>query len=202
MPKTILILDDHQLFALGVEAMMQTLPDEYDCVARADVAAALAQIEDGSFQAALFIVDFYMPGTHAPDLITRLRQAAPETPVLVVSGSHSTADRQAALNAGALGFVNKTAPSEHILAAIEDALCGGHAAGPVPANPPLAALGLTDRQFDILVLASKGMTNKEIARMLDISPETVKTHLSAAFRRMNVANRVEAMSHLRAMGLG
>ena len=202
MAETILVLDDHRLFAMGVEMLVGTLRPPLICVARADAGAAVAEVEAGTLAAALFVVDYYIPGQHAPDLVRRLRAAAPHVPVLMVSASHSPGDRQAARAAGAVGFVNKAAPPEEILSAIMQALSGKTPAAPTGDRTVLAHLDLTPRQLDIVPLVAEGLSNKEIARLLEVSPETVKTHLSAVFRRLGVAGRVEAVAELRRLGLG
>jgi len=199
MTQTIVVLDDHQIFALGLEMMLGTLPDPVACLPRNDAEVAVTEVEAGTLRASLFVVDYYIPGSNAPDLVRRLR-AACDTPVLVVSASHNPADKAGALAAGALGFVNKSAPPAEILAALTGAL-SGQSPTATAALDVLAPLELTPRQIDIVLLVSKGLTNKEIAQMLDVSPETVKTHLKHIFRRLGVSSRVEAVDHLRSIGL-
>ncbi|HEY7644278.1 MAG TPA: LuxR C-terminal-related transcriptional regulator, partial [Hyphomicrobiales bacterium] len=78
-------------------------------------------------------------------------------------------------------------------------------AGPIECGEPAShvadTLELTPRQLDTLILASKGMSNKEIARTLDISPETVKSHLSDIYLRFSVGSRLEAIEYARLKGL-
>ncbi|SEW42690.1 Response regulator receiver domain-containing protein [Cognatiyoonia koreensis] len=200
MPRTIVVLDDHALFAMGVEMMIGTLAEPFVCIARADADIAVQEVESGQLAAALFIVDYFIPGSYAPDLVRRLRGASPKSTVLVVSASHNPSDQKNALEAGAMAYVNKSERPEHILAAIQSAL-RGEEIQQGSSTDVLAQFDLTQRQLDIVVLVSKGLTNKEIAQMLDLSPETVKTHLSNVFRKLGVAGRVEAIDQLRGMGL-
>lgn len=200
MARTILVVDDHQLFAMGVQAMVGTLPETLTCEIFGDGNAAVSAVEDGTISPSLMLVDYYIPGSHSPDLVRRLRAALPHVPLLMISASHNPADIQSAMVAGAQGFINKAAAPQDILNAISDALAGRQAKA-VPAVSASAQVNLTPRQLEIVQLASKGLTNKEIAKFLSVSPETIKSHMKRVFEQLGVGSRVEALDALRLSGL-
>ena len=124
---------------------------------------------------------------------------------VVMSGSEQRQDVLDALAAGAFGYIPKSLDPEAMVAAIQQVLGGGiyaptllltePAETPEPSatiDPAVMAM-LTPRQYDVLRLLGKGQANKEIARALDISEGTVKIHLAAIFRVLEVRNRTEAV---------
>lgn len=200
--KRIAIIDDHKLFSAG----LQLLIDNLDTVAETEVfdqpRTFLTAIKGAGTCHDLVILDFYIPGYVAVDIIVDVKQKYPAARVMVISASISPADCRVALDAGADIFLHKHAAPERFFESITALLCGACPVLKGDATTALAAsMDLTPRQLDTLVLASKGLSNKEIGRMLDISPETVKSHLSDIYLRFSVSNRMEAIEHARANGL-
>lgn len=156
-----------------------------------------------------------MPGAGPVEGVTGVLDIAPGTRLLVVTGSHDDALLLELLGRGVHGFVPKTSSGEVILAAIELVLAGGRylpprvaeLAGARPAAPaasPSPEPGsrvVTDRQKQVLTLIARGLSNKEIARVLGVSPATVKTHVTNAIGSVGAANRTEAAMRARALGL-
>jgi DNA-binding NarL/FixJ family response regulator len=163
----------------------------------------------------LIISDLVMPGASPVDGVRRLREAAQTSPILVVTGNEDDAVMLALLELGVAGFAPKTSKSVIIEAAIRLVLAGGRylppriaeiVAGQAGAarSPGAAAEGrpkITDRQCDVLRLIALGRSNKEIARELDLSPATIKTHAAAAIAALGAVNRTEAVVKARAEGL-
>jgi DNA-binding NarL/FixJ family response regulator len=163
----------------------------------------------------LILSDLVMPGASPLDGIAGLRRAAPQTPILVITGNEDDQLLLALFDLGIAGFAPKTSRSAVIEAAVRLVLAGGRylppevlelvgrraapAAGAAPARTP--GVQLTERQTGILRLMADGASNKEIARMLDLSPATVKAHAAAAFAGLGVANRTEAVMRARTLGL-
>ena len=164
-----------------------------------------------------------MPGTQGHQHVTKLRAQAPSLPVIVLSGSEDAELMRSLIDLGVLGFIPKAYSPEVMLSAIRLVLAGGiyipplllahaQAQGWQPAETPATAAGdskrsvdglrnlLTERQIDVMRLLSQGKPNKLIARDLGISEGTVKIHLAAIFRALNVRNRVEAGSLAPAAG--
>jgi DNA-binding NarL/FixJ family response regulator len=156
-----------------------------------------------------------MPGTQGHQHVAKLRADAPALPVIVLSGSEDVDLMRSLIDLGVLGFIPKAYSPEVMLSAIRLVLAGGiyipplllanaQAQGwqPEPVHAPSADAGrsidglrslLTERQIDVMRLLSQGKPNKLIARDLGISEGTVKIHLAAIFRALNVRNRVEAV---------
>jgi len=192
----VLVADDHPLYREAVaRQIMRLLPDAtVEEAASMDAALASAQ----AVRPTLFVFDYYMPGMSA-EAIARLAQDFAGIPILVLSGGASPAEVQAVLQAGARGFLPKTATPEQFNHTIHLLLAGGTsvpaemmmpAGAPDGAPPWLAAL--TPRESDVLRATARGLSNKEIARELDLAEVTIKLHLSAIFRKMGVRSRTEA----------
>ena len=195
-PSGIAIIDDHTLFATGLAACLAEL-GPVRCFGR--TADAIAALRDAP--AALVLLDFYVPGGHAVETIDTLRRTCGVSRIVVISASLSPADRQASETAGAIAFVPKHIAPETLLDICRAAL-EGRPLDPVDTTTPVAErLGLTERQLDVLVLMGHGYANREIAELLAITPETVKSHVKAVFQRLGVSNRMQAMSAARDNGL-
>ncbi|MFD1613062.1 response regulator [Sphingomonas tabacisoli] len=205
-----LICDDHALMrdalagAVGLswpDAAVTLAPDFPSAWA-----AAAAEPRD------LILSDLTMPGADPLEGVRRLRALAPDTPVLVVTGNEDDALLLALFDLGIAGFVPKTAKAEVIEAAIRLVLAGerylpprllGLIGGRTHSASTVAVptARLTGRQAEILERMAAGESNKTIARALDLSPSTVKTHAAAAFAALGAANRTEAVVRARALKL-
>jgi DNA-binding NarL/FixJ family response regulator len=141
-----------------------------------------------------------------------MRRDFPRLPIAVLSATHDRATVDAALAAGARGYIAKTASGRDLVLAVERLLDGRPcprpdlARTPVPPMPGTAtapdALGLTRRQTDVLALLAQGKPNKLICRDLRLSEGTVKVHVSAILRALNVHTRAQAIAELARRGLG
>jgi DNA-binding NarL/FixJ family response regulator len=155
---------------------------------------------------AMIILDLTMPGMAGTEAIAAFGAARPDVPIIVLSASESRADAQAALDAGALGYVPKSASSKTLLLALNLVLQGEMYLPPLllsgaSERRPTGWPALTERQTDVLIMLAKGGSNKEIARALRLSDKTVKAHVSAIFRALNVSNRTQAAHAAREAGL-
>jgi DNA-binding NarL/FixJ family response regulator len=180
-------------------------------VQAADYPSAWSAAENGPD---LILSDLVMPGATPLDGIARLRAAAPHAPILVITGNEDDELLLALFDLGIAGFAPKTSRSALIEAAVRLVLAGGRylppevldlvgrRSGAAPSSPPAGpVVRLTERQTEILRLMADGGSNKEIARALDLSPATVKTHAAAAFAGLGVVNRTEAVMRARSLGL-
>ena len=159
----------------------------------------------------LVLLDLALPDSSGMSGLKRLREQAPEVTVVVLSADETPETVLAAIEAGAAGFIPKTARLGVMQAALRVVLDGGvylpeavltRSAAPVP--PPDEAgdsLGLSPRQLDVLKLLIEGKPNKLICRELDLSESTVKTHLAAIFRRLNANSRTQAVVAAARLGL-
>ncbi|WP_294108518.1 response regulator transcription factor [Sphingomonas sp.] len=200
----ILIADDHPLFRQAL------------CLAAARVAPRAALIEAGTLAAAaeaaagadalrLILLDLKMPGAQGFSGVALLHAERPEVPILIVSSAEGLGVAQEARRFGAVGFVGKDAPLEAIEAAIARALAGEVV--PSAPDPELDAVAervasLTPMQLKVLLGVLGGQLNKQIAYDLAISEATVKAHMTAILRKLDVGNRTQAVLAARALGLG
>lgn len=211
----VLIADDHRLIIEGVKLKLAELDPAVETVVAMNLEELDRMAETHADSLDLALVDITMPGTQGHQHVNRLRAQAPALPVIVLSGSEDVDLMRSLMEIGVLGFIPKAYSPDVMLSAIRLVLAGGvyipplllanaQAQGWQPAEtaPPPAdqAHGidglrnlLTERQIDVMRLLSQGKPNKLIARDLGISEGTVKIHLAAIFRALNVRNRVEAV---------
>jgi DNA-binding NarL/FixJ family response regulator len=211
----VLIADDHRLIIEGVKIKLAELDPGVEAVVAMNLAELDRAVAAHADALDLALVDIAMPGTHGHQHVARLRQQAPALPVIVLSGSEDVDLMRALIDLGVLGFIPKAYSPDVMLSAIRLVLAGGiyipplllanaQAQGWQPSTAAATAADttrsvdvlrtlLTERQIDVMRLLSQGKPNKLIARDLGISEGTVKIHLAAIFRALNVRNRVEAV---------
>ena len=196
----ILLADDHDLFRAGLGLVLHELGADTCLVQAASLTDAI-HCAEAEPDLDLALLDLNMPAMNGAAGLQKFRAQFPDVPVVVVSGSDELADVQQVLGAGASGFIHKSTPPPVMLSALRLVLAGGvyvplqamHRE-PTPLSPTRAwANGLTARQMEVLRLLAVGKPNKVIARELDLSEGTVKIHLSAIFRVLDVNNRTEAV---------
>lgn len=209
--KTCLICDDHAMMREALAGAVAIGWPQAHVIQAPDFPAAWRAAEA---RPDLIISDLVMPGAGPVEGVRRLREAAPATPILVVTGNEEDQVLMALFDLGIAGFAPKTSKSAIIEAAVRLVLAGGRYLPPriaeiaagraTPGFARDAVLGgprLTERQGDVLKLTALGQSNKEIARELDLSPATVKAHIAAAIAALGAANRTEAVVKARQMGL-
>ncbi|HRP97446.1 MAG TPA: response regulator transcription factor [Rhodocyclaceae bacterium] len=194
----ILIVEDH---ALVCEAMAQTLArleTGVECVEARGSEEALAQLA-ASTDWDLAVVDLMLPGLNGFSLLGVMAKRFPDVPAMVVSGLDDPVSVQRALKAGASGFVPKSSSGDELRRAVRTVLDGGVyvpsgvGTGAARSGPPSERFGLTNAQARVLELLAQGKTNREIADLLGLSEGTVKVHMSAILRALNVRNRAQAL---------
>jgi DNA-binding NarL/FixJ family response regulator len=157
----------------------------------------------------LLLIDLNMPGMNGLDGLRRLRRQFPSLAVLVASGQDDPATIRGALATGINGFVPKSDSPALLLQALRTVRAGGVY---IPARtlgdfqngqppPAIDSSGLTPRQLDVLRLLLKGEPNKLIARQLGLTEGTVKVHIAAILRVLQVRNRTEAVVRARELGI-
>jgi DNA-binding NarL/FixJ family response regulator len=173
-------------------------------VDRDEALTALARHPD----CALVLLDLTLPGAHGLDLLVQMRRAHPHLPIVVLSATHDRATVGAALTAGAQGYIAKTSTPDELLDAVRTVLDGGSSVttdfaplAPIVGGVPGHALGLTHRQADVLRLLIQGKPNKLICRDLRLSEGTVKVHVSAILKALNVRSRAQAIAELSRRGV-
>ncbi len=204
----ILIADDHPLFR---EAIHNVISDGFhgsEVMETADLDSALA-LTQAHDDLDLILLDLNMPGMHGLNGLITLRNEAPTTPVVIVSAEQEKQVVLQAITYGAVGFITKSSPRSQMIEAIEQILNGNVYLPPdiiraqksttnrrhndAPSFPPEMLQALTRKQLLVLERMTKGESNKQIAYTLDIAETTVKAHVSAILRKLNVHNRVQAI---------
>ncbi len=204
----ILVIDDHPLIQDALAQLLPQLGAKIEVRGAADAAGATAILDDEP-DVALILLDLALPGTRGLDLLADLLLDYPGVPVVVLSATHDQATVNAALAAGARGFIPKTAAASDMLDAIRRVHEGGNYLTTDVTLVPDAdgvriapdELGLTERQADVLVLLVQGKPNKLICRDLRLSEGTVKVHVSAILKALNVHSRTQAVALLARRGI-
>ncbi len=188
----VLAVDDHPLIIEIVRAVLaKAFPGAEVAVARSLEEALPYARRDGPLD--FTVLDLGLPGCSGIDSLVKFRQVRPDTPTVVFSAVTEGPLIRGALEAGARGYVPKTAPPELLLAAIRLVLAGGTYIPPEALADLPADNGLSERQIEVLRLLARGLSNAEIARALNIGEGTVKQYLHAIFRVLDVSSRAEAM---------
>lgn len=196
-----LLIDDHTLFRDALGLLIGARFPELQLLAAGDLAGALSTLAAHA-DVRLVLLDLNLPDSQGLASISRLRNAAPWARVVVLSADDRPETVEQAIEQGACGFVPKTSRGDTLQQALRITLEGGvylPSGSTVGVGPPPTAgvtpqtLGLSPRQADVLRLLIDGQANKQICRALDLSESTVKTHLAAVFRHLDVNTRTQAV---------
>jgi DNA-binding NarL/FixJ family response regulator len=202
-----LIVDDHAVLRQGLSALLTQLEPDVSIIEARDASEAFSAVEKHD-DIDLVTFDMYMPGMAGVSALSEFGRRWPHLPVVVLSSSEDATDIRQALTCGARGYVPKSASHFVLLSAVRLALNGDIYVPPQLLNQiggkaemKAGSDKLTHRQVQILALLSDGKPNKVIATSLGLSEKTVKTHVTAIFKALNVINRTQAVSVARAAGM-
>ncbi len=191
----VLIADDHPLFRDALAQIVgSTLPlaSVVECGSLDDAQAALTRQDFD-----LVLLDVNMPGMNGMAGLLAVRNAAPATPVVIVSGREDRDTVDLAMGCGAAGFIPKSLSRDGMRSALRAVLAGEIS---LPQDVPLDGLpdrhaavsALSSQQRRVLEMISAGKANKIIAYELSISESTVKAHVTAILRKLNLRSRIQA----------
>jgi DNA-binding NarL/FixJ family response regulator len=206
MGGAVLIADDHPLYRQALALAVQRVMPDAQVVEAGTLAAASRAVGEAK-DLALILLDLKMPGAVGYSGIALLHAERPSVPILVVSSAEGEAAAQEARAFGAIGFLRKDSDLSVIEAAIARAL---DAPGqPLPPQSPAqgdeairqTVAGLTPTQLKVLLAVLEGQLNKQIAFNLGMSEATVKAHMTAIMRKLDVRNRTQAALVARSLGL-
>lgn len=219
-PVTLLVVDDHTLFRRGLIALL-SLDDGLQVVGEAGDAAQALRLAP-QLRPQVILLDNHLPGVMGVDAIRGLREVSPTSRVLMLTVSEDAQDLATALRNGAQGYLLKTIDGELLAEAIRRAARGEPVVSPelmgklvaafqsqgapAPAIAPPAAdmpepaaaaaegslSPLSPREEEVLREIARGLSNKEIARTLDIAETTVKIHVQHILRKLGLSSRVQA----------
>jgi DNA-binding NarL/FixJ family response regulator len=195
----ILLVDDHAMFRAGMRLVIEAgLPG-----AEVLEAASMEQAARTSPPPSLVLLDIQLQGVNGLDGLALLRQRWPQTPVIMLSSALEPEAVRLALARGAAAFVSKAETAEKMVHVIVEGLAG-RLPPPAPEGaqadggvPPL----LTPRQCEVLDLLCQGLSNKTIARRLELSEFTVRGHVQAVLNALGVTSRSQAAFAARSRGL-
>lgn len=193
---TVLVADDHQVVRAGLASLLSASDDIDVAETVADGNQAVAAYE--RLKPDVVLMDLSMPRLDGVGATRAIITGDPAARVVILTSFSDRARIEDALDAGACGYVLKDAEPESLAAAVRAAASGGSPLDPrvaatlLRARRPASEPELTGREREVLRCVVDGLSNKQIARQLDISEKTVKAHLGKVFQRLGVADRTAA----------
>jgi|SRR4051812_8887003 NarL family two-component system response regulator LiaR len=196
---TVVIVDDHQVVRQGLRYLLDQ-EDGIEVVAECpDGPSAIAAVRRRA--PTVVLLDLFMPGPSGLEVLAQIKRDRPETEVLMLTSSTADEHLLAAIRAGALAYLPKTAGVDQVVASVRAAARGESLLDPQiaarlvrevrdPSPRPLNQL--SPRETEVLALLSRGKSNREIARACTISEETVKAHVSSILAKLHLADRTQA----------
>jgi two-component system, NarL family, response regulator LiaR len=208
-PIRVVLVDDHHVVRQGLRTYLESFPDLLIAGEAASGEEVLRFIE--LWVPDVVVMDLLMPGgIDGVETIRRIRHLSPHTQIIALTSYTDDARVIAVLRAGAIGYVRKDATPDVLLASIRAAARGQSlldpaVAGAVPQElsheekPEVVAL--SEREREVLRLLALGHTNREIAEVMMISPETVKTHVGNILAKLHLVHRTQAVVYALKYGL-
>jgi DNA-binding NarL/FixJ family response regulator len=216
----ILVVDDHPLILEALHYVLRQLDGDVQ-IRDARTAEEGRRLVAENLDAGLLLLDLTLPGADGFSLLEELREAYPTVPVVVLSASDRREDIMRAIDLGAMGYIPKSSSNQVMLQALRLVLSGGVYLPPIAltardeqtaeastlaevastAHTTPRELGLTARQAQVLALILQGKPNKVICRELGLAEGTVKIHVAAILRALNVSTRTQAVIEASRLGL-
>lgn len=200
----ILVIEDHALVREGLLLALKALEEDgtpAETLGARDVDEATRLLEaNNDFD--LVLLDLMLPGTGGMAYLGVIRKLHPHIPVVILSALDDGDTVMKAMRQGAAGFVSKASPTDVLLGALREVLAGEIWLPPEyresttrrrRAKTVAERFGLTKSQARVLELVAEGKSNRDIAKLLEVTEGTVKIHVSAIFKAMGVSNRSQAL---------
>ncbi|MCH6235052.1 response regulator [Cognataquiflexum rubidum] len=200
MGVSILLADDHNLFAVGIKRILDFIPG-CELVGSVQNGREVILFLESNQKVDVLVLDLHMPVMDGMQLLPHLSRKFPDMKTMILSGHHTKGTLEACKNLGAKGFVGKDSCFEIFREALEVIAGGGEYFQPVSITKNIynghwnclyqklrAEYGLSDRETEILKMILNQSENKEIAQQLNLSPLTVKTHRKNIYKKLHVHN--------------
>nr|WP_170316669.1 response regulator transcription factor [Streptomyces spectabilis] len=212
-PARVVVVDDQTVVREGIVMLLGLLPGVEVVGSGGDGEEAVRLV--GELSPDVVLMDLRMPRCDGAEATRRIRAEYPGTQVVVLTTYADDESLFPALKAGARGYLTKDAGGEEIVRAIEDVLSGQAGLSPqiqrrllerlsepeTPVRPVQPPDGLTLRETEVVGLIAEGLTNQEIARALQVSTATVKTHINNLFAKAGLKDRAQAVRYAYRHGL-
>jgi DNA-binding NarL/FixJ family response regulator len=202
----IVLVDDHELVRAGLAELLAAADDIEVLATAADGREAIEQVERAAPQVVL--MDLSMPGMDGIEATRRIVSVNPAVRVVALTSASDARNVMAALDAGAVGYLLKDATPDELRAGIRAAARDESPLSPRAARTLISARDQTEqaelsrRETEVLALVADGLPNKLIARRLEISEKTVKSHLTSIFQAIDVTDRTQAALWAQRHGIG
>jgi DNA-binding NarL/FixJ family response regulator len=190
----VLIADDHRLIAEGIKRSLEET-SEFEVVAEAETGSQIMPLIRRT-NPDLVLLDLRMPGVDGLTALEQIKREHPSIKVVILSASTDQTVIEAALGKGASAYVLKSVNPVDLASTLRQVMEGSvfHAVGmPKQGQTSAAELGLTAREVSILNALARGLTNQAIGKELFVAEQTVKFHLTNIYRKLDAANRTEAV---------
>jgi DNA-binding NarL/FixJ family response regulator len=203
----VMVVDDHALFRRGLQTILEQEPDLELVGEASDGAEAVEKAQE--MMPDVVLMDVRMPKRSGIEATTQIKDLLPHAKILMLTISDEEADLYDAIKAGASGYLLKEIPIEEVADAIRSVWAGQSRISPAMASkllnefsamaksgedrPQVPTPKLTDREMEVLRLVATGMNNRDIAKQLYISVNTVKNHIRNILEKLHLHSRMEAV---------
>ena len=194
----VLIAEDHELYRDGLELLLNEIITDATIYVAGDYPEALSVLNNG-FDISLVILDIRLPGTKELDGLKEMRNRFPTVTIIVISTLDFDISIRQMITAGANGFIAKSTSKNVMKEAIKDILGGNIVV--ISEKEGNEFIDLSEQQLATLRYLAEGLSNKEIARRLGVSPLTAKEYVSKVISRLNAVNRTQAVLIAQKRGL-
>ncbi len=206
LPMRVLVADDHRLFRQGLINLMSTRPDILDVVGQAESGAQAVTMAK-LLQPDLVLMDIYMPDGDGLQAAAAIRRQVPEAKIVMLTASELDEHFQEAIQLGVVGYLLKDLDAAELFSLIEGvergeaALTSAMAARLLKNAANRSQTGgrpeevLTEREIEVLRILAKGASNPQIGRELNITVNTVKTHIKHILAKLHLENRTQAAAY-------
>ncbi|HWS24402.1 MAG TPA: response regulator transcription factor [Anaerolineales bacterium] len=203
----VFICDDHDILRKGLRSLLETATDIEVIGEASDGETAIRMVSE--LKPDVVLMDLLMPGMGGVEAIRQIRVLSPSSRIFVLSSSHEDELVVSSIRAGATGYLVKTSSPDVLTQGIRDLAAGNSVLPPDISSKLISAMQdpkvpnatLTHREVDVLKLISEGLSNKDISEVLEISENTVISHVGRILNKLELENRTQAALYARKQGL-